>query len=60
MAFLEDPRLWWIGPSIDEIFDRYSTMEEALRGHRRLLRELRGIARAQPRSKQLIHNGGKP
>ena len=45
---------------LDEIFDRYSTFDQAMRGHKRWLRVLRRIAREQPRPKQLIHKGGKP
>lgn len=44
----------------DGMMARYSTLTEAQRGHVRMLRTLKRIAREQPRHPQLIHNGRKP
>lgn len=42
-----------------DLMCRYSTLAEAQRGHRLMVRGLKRIVRSR-RTKQLIHNGGKP
>ena len=44
----------------DDMMARYSTLTEAQRGHVRMVRAVKRIAREQPRHPQLIHKGRKP